>query len=72
MIAAAKLQRDVKEIIRRRILRPKPVRLICVGGRVIADADVIVSPRDPKWYRQTGMGHDTQGVIEVRVLRSQT
>ncbi len=64
MMQAANLERDVREVIRRRILRPKPVRLICIAGRIIADATVIVSPADPNWYR--GMGRNTRGLIEVR------
>jgi len=31
-------------------LRPRPV-LICRDGRIVGDAVVIVSPRDPNWYR---------------------
>ena len=30
--------------------RPKP-KLICVDGRIIADAVVIVSEKDPNWYK---------------------
>jgi hypothetical protein len=39
--------------------KPKP-KLVCVGGRVIADAVVIASPRDPKgdfgkiWLKDDG------------------
>ncbi len=47
----------------------KPVKLVCVGGQVIADADVIVSPSDVNWWR--GMAVRRDGLIEVRAARPQ-
>ena len=44
--------------------RPRPV-LVCVGGRVIGDAVVVVSEKDPNWWR--GMAVRSNGVIRVRV-----
>jgi hypothetical protein len=45
-------------------LRPKPARLVCVDGRVVADAMVIVSPKDVNWWR--GMAVRRNGEIQVR------
>ena len=41
--------------------RPK---LVCVNGRIVADAIVIVSPKDPNWWR--GMAVRRDGEIIVR------
>ena len=43
------------ETILGRCARPRP-KLICINGRVIGDAVVIVSPRDPNWYRRSLSG----------------
>jgi len=32
------------------VRRPRP-RLVCVAGRIVGDAVVIVSPSDPNWYK---------------------
>jgi hypothetical protein len=45
-------------------LRPSPARLVCVDGRVVADAVVIVSPSDVNWWR--GMAVRRDGEIKVR------
>jgi hypothetical protein len=42
------------------------MRLVCVGGRIIADAVVIVSPSDPNWWRHREQRCETDGVVEVR------
>jgi len=39
-----------KPIPRADPLRPRRPRLVCVGGRVVADAVVIVSPVDRNWW----------------------
>jgi len=39
-----------------------PMRLVCVEGRTVADAVVVVSPSDPNWYRH---GYDDNGVVTV-------
>jgi hypothetical protein len=45
--------------------RPRPkVVLVCVDGKIIADAVVIVSPRDKNWR------YDTDGEVVVRRERS--
>ena len=44
--------------------RARPATLICVDGRIIADAVVIVSPSDPNWWR--GMAVKRNGEIVVR------
>jgi hypothetical protein len=31
--------------------KPRPMKLICVNGKIIADAVVIVSEEDPNWYK---------------------
>jgi len=47
--------------------RALPMRLVCDGGRIIADAVVIVSPDDPNWARPIGEGAVwTNGVVRVR------
>ena len=44
--------------------RPRP-RLVCVNGRVVGDAIVVVSERDPNWLRErAGTGFD--GRVNVR------
>ena len=44
--------------------RPK-LKLVCVGGRIVADARVIVSPDDPNWYKGP-RAVLTNGVVTVR------
>jgi len=39
-----------EETILGKCARPRP-RLVCRNGKVVGDAVVIVSPRDPNWYR---------------------
>ena len=46
-----------------RVDRPK-IRLICVDGRMVGEAVVIVSPKDPNWWR--GMAVRRGGEIRVR------
>jgi hypothetical protein len=43
--------------------KPKPAKLICVDGRIIADAVVVISEHDVNWWR--GMAVRTNGVIKV-------
>jgi len=53
------------ETILGKCARSRPV-LVCVNGEVVGDAVVIVSPRDPNWYRSSladGFGG------EIRVKR---
>jgi hypothetical protein len=48
-------------------LRPKPAKLVCVDGHIIADAVVIVSHNDPNWFRPTGYkAYLTDDVVTVR------
>jgi hypothetical protein len=44
--------------------RPRPT-LVCVNGRIVRDAVVIVSEKDPNWWR--GMAVRRDG--EIRVSR---
>jgi hypothetical protein len=46
--------------------RPRP-KLVCVDGRIVGSAVVVVSPRDPNWYRRT-LALDFDGEIRVSVL----
>jgi hypothetical protein len=43
-----------------------PMRLVCVGGEVVADAVVVVSPSDPNWWRRLRYGGEVDGVVTVR------
>jgi hypothetical protein len=43
--------------------KPK-AKLVCVGGRIVGEADVVVSPSDPNWWR--GMAVRKDGLVEVR------
>ena len=43
-------------------LLPKP-KLVCVGGKIIASAIVVVSPKDPNWWK--GKGSQTVGEVCV-------
>jgi hypothetical protein len=45
--------------------KPRPMKLICANGRIGADADVIVSPRDPNSYRRP-IGQPFDGVVHIR------
>jgi hypothetical protein len=50
--------------------RQRPMKLVCLDGRVVADADVIVSPSDPNWYRHTfDGGLPPNGVVQIRLDR---
>ena len=63
-------QADIKawlDEIRPSPARPSPV-LVCVDGRVVGEAVVIVSPRDPNWYRNH-LADDFDGEIRVRRRR---
>jgi hypothetical protein len=52
---------------KRAIPKPKPAKLVCVDGVIIADAVVIVSPKDPNWFRQDGYkAYRTNDVVTVR------
>ena len=42
--------------------RPRP-KLVCVNGKVVGDAVVIVSEKDPNWWR--GMAVRRNGEIRV-------
>jgi len=48
--------------------RPRP-KLVCLDGRVVGDAVVIVSPRDPNWYRHY-LADGFDGEIRVMARRS--
>jgi hypothetical protein len=50
-----------------RELKRRP-KLVCVDGRVVSDATVIVSPRDPNWYRNH-LADTFDGEIRVRRRR---
>jgi hypothetical protein len=56
----ARVARSEPEDLLQNKPRPKPVVLVCVDGRVVADAVVIVSPRDKNWR------YDTDGEVVVR------
>ena len=42
---------------------PRPMKLVCVDGCVVADASLIVSPCDPNYWHR---GRETKGLIEIR------
>ena len=45
----------------------RPAKLVCVNGKIIADAVVIVSRNDPNWYRPNGYkAYRTGDVVTVR------
>jgi len=44
--------------------RPR-LKLVCVDGRAVGDAVVIVSPRDPNWYRNH-LANGFDGEIRVK------
>jgi hypothetical protein len=46
-----------------RVPRPGPV-LVCDGGRVVGRAVVIVSPKDPNWWKGP-QAVERDGVVEV-------
>ena len=69
---AAEIMQETREwwqSLEKRAKLPRP-KLICRDGRIIADAVVIVSPKDPNWYR---LDHNLQalfnGEIRVRAYR---
>ena len=61
----AKLLADLEEIVSRGKPKPRlPKPAICVNGRIIASAVVIVSPSDVNWWR--AMAVRRNGEIQVR------
>ena len=47
--------------------QPRPAKLICVNGVIIADAVVTVSRSDPNWFRSDGYrAYLTGDVVTVR------
>ena len=42
---------EVRKIFERPKPKPRPMKLICLNGKIIADAVVIVSEEDPNWYK---------------------
>jgi hypothetical protein len=48
MNAARKIEINTVPIGRKRPRRPV---LVCVDGKIVGDAVVVVSPRDPNWHR---------------------
>jgi hypothetical protein len=57
-----RLQRKLAEGISDAPPPPRP-KLVCVNGKVVGDAVVIVSERDPNWWR--GMAVRRNGEIRV-------
>ena len=51
------------ETILGKCARPRP-RLVCVDGRVVGDAVVVVSEEDPNWWRGMAVRHN--GEIRVQ------
>jgi hypothetical protein len=49
-MALANEGEPVAETLLSRCARPRP-RLVCVDGRVVGDAVVVVSEEDPNWWR---------------------
>jgi len=59
---------EVRKIFERPKPKPKPAKLICVNGKIIADAVVVVSRNDPNWYRPNGYkAYLTGDVVTVKV-----
>jgi len=52
-----------REGMPRRGCWPGP-KLVVDGGRIVGDADVVVSQGDPNWWR--GMAVRRDGLVEVR------
>ena len=62
--AARRRLREEPEAVRVKPLSRGPATLVCVGGRIVGDAVVVVSDKDPNWWR--GMAAVRQnGRIEV-------
>ena len=69
----SKLPADVKarflaqydELMRWRPPLAKP-RLVCDGGKIDGDADVVVSPDDPNWWKGEAIFRD--GRVTVRKI----
>jgi hypothetical protein len=59
-----RLQHKLTEGIPDALPPPRP-KLVCVDGRVVGDAVVIVSPRDPNWYRNH-LANGFDGEIRVK------
>lgn len=55
--------------VRKIFERPKPLaKLICVDGKIIANAVVTVSRNDPNWYRPNGYkAYLTGDIVTVKV-----
>jgi hypothetical protein len=53
-----------KAVVKR---RPRPPVLVCVDGKIVGEATVIVSSADPNWWR--GMAVRRNGEIRVTIDR---
>jgi hypothetical protein len=56
--------RDIPHEWERAEPKPKPATLVCVNGKIVGDAVVVVSSADPNWWR--GMAVKQNGRITVR------
>ena len=52
-----RLQRKLAEGIPDAPPRPRP-KLVCLNGQIVGDAVVIVSERDPNWWRGMAVRHN--------------
>jgi hypothetical protein len=48
--------------------KPRPAKLVCVDGVIVGDAVVVVSDKDPNWYKGP-KAVLTDCVVTVRVPR---
>ena len=60
-----KAERAVEPV---RLARRRRPRLVIDRGQVVADAVVIVSPKDPNWWKGPEAIY-TDGVVQVRRVR---
>jgi hypothetical protein len=44
---------------------PPRMKLVCVDGEIVGDATVIVSPKDPNWYRNPPWPEGSDGEVRV-------
>ena len=59
---------EVRKIFERPKPKPRPMKLICLNGKIIAEAVVIVGEKDPNWWREA-KAVLTNGVVTVKLPR---
>jgi hypothetical protein len=63
-----KPEKEFEELLKAIPPKRKKPKLICLNGRIIAEAVVIVGEKDPNWWREA-KAVLTNGVVTVKLPR---